>query len=497
MTVQETTLSRRRDGRALDRGAGPTAPQQPAEKPVRRLPVQKDWPTWAIIAAQIGILVGALALWEIGARTGWIDAFFWSQPSAIGETLMIFFTSGDAWTDISFTFRSTIFGLPARHHGRIAARPLVLVVAQLRGHRAALHHLPGVDPKTRAGAADHPGVRHRARLQGRGCDGADAGGLDADHLCRREGARSRQREAVLFARRHRAWQVFSKLVVPFCLPWIISVLRVNIGLALDRRDRRRVHRLPARPRPRDPLCRADLRDRAGLGGGAGALDAWRSSCTWRCRGSKACCARACGNDVEFKTRTARIVMNRRKFLQSTATLGTGLGLALAAPPCIARAASKELLVAEPVHSTGYLPMYIAMAKGYFAESDIVVKIVTIETGGRPHQRGAFRPGFRLHRRARAQRLRQSEGRGAARDRALRRPRQRLSLRRQGPRAQGQGLAELFQGQVDSGRRLIAARRTRSCAICWPNGNSIAKRDVTLIESAELGRACRRAGRPGQ
>src|SRR5260370_39259609 len=26
-------------------------------------------------------------------------------------------------------------------------------------------------------------------------------------------------------------QVFRKLVVPFCLPWIISVLRVNIGLA--------------------------------------------------------------------------------------------------------------------------------------------------------------------------------------------------------------------------------------------------------------------------
>ena len=74
-------------------------------------------------------------------------------------------------------------------------------------------------------------------------------------------------------------------------------------------------------------------------------------------------------------------MNRRKFLQSTVTLGGGLGLTLAAPALIARAATKELLVAEPVHGTGYLPMYIAMANGYFAESDIVVKIVTIETGG--------------------------------------------------------------------------------------------------------------------
>src|SRR5262249_57440693 len=70
-------------------------------------------------------------------------------------------------------------------------------------------------------------------------------------------------------------------------------------------------------------------------------------------------------------------MNRRQLLQSTATLG----VALASPAVIARAAVKELLVAEPVHSTGYLPMYIAMANNYFAESDIVVKIVTIETGG--------------------------------------------------------------------------------------------------------------------
>ena len=42
-------------------------------------------------------------------------------------------------------------------------------------------------------------------------------------------------------------------------------------------------------------------------------------------------------------------MNRRKFLKSTATLG----LALASPPLVARAAAKELLVAEPVHGTGY------------------------------------------------------------------------------------------------------------------------------------------------
>src|SRR5437667_4520987 len=69
-------------------------------------------------------------------------------------------------------------------------------------------------------------------------------------------------------------------------------------------------------------------------------------------------------------------MNRRKFLGTTAAAGAGL----VAKPYIAHAAKHELLVAEPVHSTGYLPMYIAMAKNYFAEADINVKIVTIETG---------------------------------------------------------------------------------------------------------------------
>src|SRR3954470_3903107 len=69
-------------------------------------------------------------------------------------------------------------------------------------------------------------------------------------------------------------------------------------------------------------------------------------------------------------------MDRRQFLGSTASLG----LVLAAPPTVARAAARELLVAEPVHSTGYLPMYIAMANGYFADADINVKIVTIENG---------------------------------------------------------------------------------------------------------------------
>jgi NitT/TauT family transport system substrate-binding protein len=66
-------------------------------------------------------------------------------------------------------------------------------------------------------------------------------------------------------------------------------------------------------------------------------------------------------------------MHRRRFLTTVGAAGAA-AIGRIRP---ARAA-REILVAEPVHSTGYLPLYIAMAKGYF--DDVTVKIVTIESG---------------------------------------------------------------------------------------------------------------------
>ena len=68
-------------------------------------------------------------------------------------------------------------------------------------------------------------------------------------------------------------------------------------------------------------------------------------------------------------------ISRRKFLGATALAGT----AVMARPMIGRAETKEVLIAEPVHGTGYLPLYIGMAKNLF--EDVTVKLVTIETGG--------------------------------------------------------------------------------------------------------------------
>jgi len=41
---------------------------------------------------------------------------------------------------------------------------------------------------------------------------------------------------------------------------------------------------------------------------------------------------------------------------------------------------KSLVVAEPVHGTGYLPLYVAIQKGFLAEENLDVKVLTIDSG---------------------------------------------------------------------------------------------------------------------
>jgi len=198
---------------------------------VRRLPVQRDWPTWALLATQLGILIGALSLWEIGARAGWIDKFFWSQPSAIANTMAIFFSSGDAWVDISFTFRSTILGFLI---GTTAGSLLGLSFWWSRNYAAVVQPyvicLESIPKLALApliilvfgiGLVSKVAVATALTLVVSTLT-ADAGvkALDPDG------------EKLFYSLGATRLQVFRKLVVPFCLPWIISVLRVNIGLAL-------------------------------------------------------------------------------------------------------------------------------------------------------------------------------------------------------------------------------------------------------------------------
>ena len=213
------------------RFAEQTEGAKPGARAVRRLPVQKDWPLRALVAAQVGILIGVLSMWEIGAHTGWIDAFFWSYPSAIAQTMAIFFTTGDAWTDISFTFRSTIFGFLL---GTTTGSLLGLSFWWSRNYAAVvqpyvicLESIPKLALAPLIILVFGIGLVSKVAV-------ATALTLVVSTLTAYAGVKALDPdgEKLFYSLGATRMQVFRKLVVPFCLPWIISVLRVNIGLAL-------------------------------------------------------------------------------------------------------------------------------------------------------------------------------------------------------------------------------------------------------------------------
>jgi NitT/TauT family transport system permease protein len=206
---------------------------RPMLKPLRprRLPQSRLWPTWATVVIQVALLVGALGFWQLAADSGLIDAFFWSKPSAIFATLNTFIVEGDAGIDAWYTFRATLIGFFlgtaagtavglsfwwSRNYAnvmqpyiiafestpKLALAPLIILVFGV-----------GLASKVAIGTALTVVVSTLTTYAG-------VKAVDSDN------------ERLLYSLGARRWQVFTKLVVPSVLPWGISVLRVNIGLAL-------------------------------------------------------------------------------------------------------------------------------------------------------------------------------------------------------------------------------------------------------------------------
>ncbi|MPZ54972.1 MAG: ABC transporter permease subunit [Rhizobiales bacterium] len=200
-------------------------------KIARKLPVQKIWSTTALVALQLAVLVGFVVLWEVAAEFKIIDPFFWSQPSSIWSTLVIFLTQGDAFTDIAFTFRSTIFGFIigttggavlgmsfwwSRNYAQIVQPYIICLESIPKLALAPLIVLVfGMGLSSKVATATALTVVVSTLTAYAGVQAVD-----------------RDQERLFYSLGASRWQVFKKLVVPSCIPWIVSILRVNIGLAL-------------------------------------------------------------------------------------------------------------------------------------------------------------------------------------------------------------------------------------------------------------------------
>ncbi|HEY6236989.1 MAG TPA: ABC transporter permease [Candidatus Elarobacter sp.] len=84
---------------------------------------------WLVFATQIALTVAFLALWELGARAGKIDKFYFSSPAEIAGTIHTWWTQGYVLNDVYVTMKETLLGLA---FGSVAGIVLGIVLASNR-----------------------------------------------------------------------------------------------------------------------------------------------------------------------------------------------------------------------------------------------------------------------------------------------------------------------------------------------------------------------------
>lgn len=217
--------------------AAPDSLQQLAalrrEHPIvpRRARTDREPSSWSIALGRAAIVVAIFAIWEIGARVGFIDSFFWSQPSAIWSTGVTAFSEGDMVENTVFTFSSTIYGFVlgvvggvgiglsfwwSRRYALLAEPMVVAFEAMPKLALAPIIVLVlglGMESKVAMATALVIVIQILNTY-------AAVRSVDSDLT------------TLMYSLGASRWQVFSKVVVPSVLPWVVSSLRVAIGLAL-------------------------------------------------------------------------------------------------------------------------------------------------------------------------------------------------------------------------------------------------------------------------
>jgi len=186
----------------------------------------------ALLGSRLLVLTAIIGGWELAARTGVIDAFFYSMPSAIWSTGVVAVTEGSVVSDTLFTFSATLSGFAIGTAGGVAlglsfwwSRQYALVAEPFVVAFEAMPKLAlapivvlvlGIGMSSKVAMATALVIVVQALNTYSGVKSVDP---DLTRMLASLGASRRQ--------------VFTKVVVPTTLPWIVSGLRVTIGLALS------------------------------------------------------------------------------------------------------------------------------------------------------------------------------------------------------------------------------------------------------------------------
>ena len=228
MGGREVPVDTRPDVRASVLQLAQLAP--PPRKGVTRTPERPAGTLWLMVARLL-VLILIIGGWEVAARTGLVDAFFFSMPSEIWATGVIAVTQGTVIADTLYTFSATLSGFAIGTVGGVAiglsfwwsrryalvAEPFVVAFEAMP--KLALAPIVvlvlGIGMSSKVAMATALVVVVQALNTYAGVKAVDA---DLTRMISSLGATR--------------LQVFTKVVFPATLPWIISGLRVTIGLAL-------------------------------------------------------------------------------------------------------------------------------------------------------------------------------------------------------------------------------------------------------------------------
>ena len=185
---------------------------------------------WAVQSLRFVLLAGFFILWELAARRGWIDAFIFSSPCRIWQTLFSLAGSGDLWLHTGTSVLETVAGFTLGTLAGILIATLLwwspFLARVLDPYLVVLNSLP----KTALGPIFIVWM------------GAGAGSIIAMTLAisivvtildMRHGFGSTDPEKIRLMRTLGAdrMQIFLKLVLPANFTTMVNALKVNVGLS--------------------------------------------------------------------------------------------------------------------------------------------------------------------------------------------------------------------------------------------------------------------------
>lgn len=231
MRNDSTVVSEENLGEEVSVGSISLEKKHVKTKRTNRLDLNKEPQEWLLNTGRLAVFLLLITLWEIGARIGVIDSFFWSMPSEIIQTWTTIAVDGSVWTDTLYTFQSTIYGFVlgtvggamiglsfwwSKYYAKIAEPFLIIFEAMPKLALAPIVVLIfGI------------GLSSKVAM-------AVAITIIITTLTTYNGMKQVDKDLVrmIFALGATKWQVFTKVIVPWTMPSIISALRINIGLAL-------------------------------------------------------------------------------------------------------------------------------------------------------------------------------------------------------------------------------------------------------------------------